>query len=203
MPSFTAWWALTNIGKPKQGETLYVSAASGAVGQIVGQIGKKMGLRVVGSAGSDENVALLVDKLGYDSAFNYKTCDILEELKLSCPNGIDINFENVGGKMLDMVLTQMNNFGRIPLCGLISQYDGDVYPIKNFSPVLWKRLTIQGFIISEHWDEYSKFLEFMMEFVKDEKFHYEVTITNGLESLPDAFIGMMNGKNVGKALVKV
>ncbi|ORY31565.1 NAD(P)-binding protein [Rhizoclosmatium globosum] len=167
MPSFTA-------------RTLFVSAAAGAVGQVVGQIGKRLGLRVVGSAGSDEKVSLLVDKLGFDAAFNYNTSNIKDKLVELCPNGIDIYFENVGGETLDAVLAVMNNHGRIPVCGMISQYNGAGDGIHNLIQIIGKRILLQGFIQSD-W----------------------TTVSDGIESLPEAFLGMMAGKNIGKQLVKV
>ncbi|KAJ3065177.1 hypothetical protein HDU99_004250, partial [Rhizoclosmatium hyalinum] len=204
MPSFTAYVGLVLIGKPKKGETLFVSAAAGAVGQVVGQIGKRLGLRVVGSAGSDEKVSLLVDKLGFDAAFNYNTSNIKDKLVELCPNGIDIYFENVGGETLDAVLAVMNNHGRIPVCGMISQYNGAGDGIHNLMQIIGKRILLQGFIqsdwIAEHHDA---FLQWMFEHAMDESFIYETTVSEGIESLPEAFLGMMAGKNIGKQLVKV
>ncbi|KAJ3282138.1 hypothetical protein HDU79_010158 [Rhizoclosmatium sp. JEL0117] len=204
MPSFTAYVGLILIGKPKKGETLFVSAAAGAVGQVVGQIGKRLGLRVVGSAGSDEKVSLLVDKLGFDAAFNYNTSNIKDKLVELCPNGIDIYFENVGGETLDAVLAVMNNHGRIPVCGMISQYNGAGDGIHNLMQIIGKRILLQGFIqsdwVAEHHDA---FLQWMFEHAMDESFIYETTVSEGIESLPEAFLGMMAGKNIGKQLVKV
>jgi NADPH-dependent curcumin reductase CurA len=207
MPSFTAYVGLVKIGTPKKGETLYVSAAAGAVGQVVGQIGKRLGLRVVGSAGSDDKVSSLVENLGYDAAFNYKTQPIAETLRKLCPNGIDIYFENVGGEMLDIVLTQMNQNGRIPVCGMISQYNKagsgeEEYGVKNLINVLSKRLLMQGFIIGDHYHHYPEFLEFMVKNTADGKFVYETTIEKGIENAPKAFIGLLEGKNKGKQLLE-
>ncbi|KAJ3119342.1 hypothetical protein HK100_000363 [Physocladia obscura] len=205
MPSFTAYVGLIVLGKPKAGETLFVSAAAGAVGQVVGQIGKRLGLRVVGSAGSDEKVNLLVTKFGFDAAFNYnKHTVIREKLAELCPNGIDIYFENVGGATLDAVFTLMNVHGRIPMCGMISQYNGAGYGIKNLGAVISKRITIQGFIQSDYLaDHNDAFFKWMFEHGLDGTFAYEQTVANGIENIPNAFIGMMEGKNVGKQLIKL
>ncbi|KAJ3076890.1 hypothetical protein HDU98_010985 [Podochytrium sp. JEL0797] len=204
MPSFTAYAGLVAIGKPKAGETLFVSAAAGAVGQVVGQIGKRLGLRVVGSAGSDEKVDLLINKLGFDAAFNYNKFATNDKLAELCPNGIDIYFENVGGATLDAVLLHMNVHGRIPVCGMISQYNGAGDGIHNLLNIISKRILIQGFLqtdfVPTHHDE---FLKWMFEHALDGSFVYETTVAEGIESIPEAFIGMMCGKNIGKQLVKL
>ncbi|KAJ3003947.1 UNVERIFIED_CONTAM: hypothetical protein HDU68_005417 [Siphonaria sp. JEL0065] len=204
MPSFTAYVGLITIGKPKAGETLFVSAAAGAVGQVVGQIGKRLGLRVVGSCGTDEKVDFLVNKLGFDAAFNYNKHNIRDKLAELCPQGIDIYFENVGGETLDAVLTLMNVGGRIPVCGMISQYNGAGDGIKNLMQVIPKRILIQGFLQTDFVkDHHEDFLKWMFEHAMDGSFVYEQTVAEGIESLPEAFIGMMAGKNTGKQLVKL
>ncbi|KAJ3074210.1 hypothetical protein HDU98_011867 [Podochytrium sp. JEL0797] len=203
MPSFTAYSGLVLIGKPKAGETLFVSAAAGAVGQVVGQIGKSLGLRVIGSAGTDEKVDLLLTKFGFDAAFNYNKHIIHEKLAELCPNGIDIYFENVGGETLDAVLPLMNNHGRIPVCGMISQYNGAGTGIKNLMNVISKRLLIQGFLVSDFTPHHGEFVKWMFEHAMDGKFVYEMTVAEGIEAMPEAFVGMMAGKNVGKQLVKL
>ncbi|KAJ3105423.1 hypothetical protein HK100_003897 [Physocladia obscura] len=204
MPSFTAYAGLVVLGKPKAGETLFVSAAAGAVGQVVGQIGKRFGLRVVGSCGTDEKVDHLVNRLGFDAAFNYNKHPIREKLAELCPNGIDIYFENVGGETLEAVLTLMNVHGRIPVCGMISQYDGAGYGVKNLFSVISKRITLQGFLVSDFYaDHHDAFLKWMFEHGLDGTFFYEQTVANGIENVPAAFIGMMDGKNIGKQLIKL
>ncbi|KAI9324361.1 hypothetical protein BDR26DRAFT_1014831 [Obelidium mucronatum] len=162
MPSFTAYAGLIVIAKPKAGETLFVSAAAGAVGQVVGQIGKRLGLRVVGSCGTDDKVEYLINKLGFDAAFNYNKHNIHAKLSELCPKGIDIYFENVGGETLDAVLQLMNVHGRIPVCGMISQYNGAGDGIKNLLSVIPKRILIQGFLqsdyVAEHHEEFLKWM---------------------------------------------
>ncbi|KAJ3219338.1 hypothetical protein HK099_004735 [Clydaea vesicula] len=202
MPSLTAYYGLVHIGKPKAGETLYVSAAAGAVGQVVGQIGKKLGLRVVGSAGTDEKVKYLTETLKFDAAFNYKNGDFKENLKKFTPSGIDIYFENVGGEQLEAVLDLMNENGRIPVCGMISQYNGAAYGVKNLFNVIGKRLLLQGFIVGDHYNIFPEFLNWMMENTSDGSFFYETTISEGIENAPKAFIGLLKGENTGKQLIK-
>ncbi|KAJ3410363.1 hypothetical protein HDV05_003866 [Chytridiales sp. JEL 0842] len=204
MPGMTAYSGLLKIGKPKAGETLFVSAASGAVGLVVCQIGKILGLRVVGSAGSDDKVAYLRDVLKIDGAFNYKTEDIAESLDKHCPNGIDIYFENVGGETLDAVLPRMNNFGRIPVCGMISQYNGAGYGLKNTMNIVGKRLLLQGFIVSDYYAEMQEqFVKDVSNWVKEGKLVYRETIVEGIENIPKTLVGLFTGDNFGKAIVKL
>jgi NADPH-dependent curcumin reductase CurA len=202
MPGMTAYWALQNIGKPKKGESLYVSAASGAVGLIVSQIGQALGLHVVGSAGSDEKVEYL-KSIGIE-AFNYKTNDIDAKLDELFPNGIDIYYENVGGEMLDLVLKHANNYGRIIACGMISQYNlTKPDPIYNMMNVVAKRLTIQGFIIMDHMDYEPQFLKEMTPLLVSGKVKYREDISEGIESTPQALIDVLRGNNNGKKVVKI
>ncbi|KAL3157229.1 hypothetical protein ABBQ38_001466 [Trebouxia sp. C0009 RCD-2024] len=206
MTGLTAYAGLLEIGKPKEGETVYVSAASGAVGQIVGQIAKLKGCRVVGSAGTDEKVKLLKEKFAYDAAFNYKTCkDLTATLQELCPNGIDIYFENVGGEMLEAVLDVCNKNARIPTCGMISQYNvPDKVGVRNLFQVIYKRLLIQGFIVGDYLPTLGvQFKKDMSQWLKEGKMNYLDDVTHGLENAPKAFIGMLHGENVGKAVVKV
>jgi NADPH-dependent curcumin reductase CurA len=205
MPGFTAWTGLTEFGKPKEGETLFVSGAAGAVGSMVGQLGKLRGLRVVGSAGSDEKVELLTGELGFDAALNYKTQDLRATLKEMCPDGIDIYFDNVGGDHLEAALDRMNVWGRIPLCGAISGYNEETPPPgpRNFMAVLPKRITIRGFIILDHYGLYRDFLSEVGPLVAEGKISYRETVVEGLENMPDAFLGLLDGQNTGKMLVKV
>jgi len=206
MPGMTAYVGLLNIGQPKEKETVYVSAASGAVGSIVCQIAKIKGCRVVGSAGSDEKVDWLLNTVGIDGAFNYKKVeDLSVELQKQCSEGIDIYFENVGGKHLEAVLSNMNSYGRIPVCGMISQYnqtDPQAGP-NNLTSIIGKRLLLQGFIVSDHYDQLPEFHKEMMEWITEGKIKWEETIIEGIENTPKAFIGLFTGENLGKMLVKV
>ncbi|TPX34285.1 hypothetical protein SeMB42_g05155 [Synchytrium endobioticum] len=203
MPGLTAYVGL-RIGKPKEGETIYISAASGAVGQIVGQLAKMKGLRVVGSAGSDAKVAYLRD-LGFE-AFNYKTMEHEDAMRKYCPNGIDIYFENVGGATLDNVLVHMNNHGRIPLCGMISQYNSSpetAYGVKNLMLAVGKRLELTGFIVSDHLADSKQFLNEMTQWIREKRITYKEDVVEGLEKAPEALIGVLKGENFGKRVVKV
>ncbi|CEG77615.1 hypothetical protein RMATCC62417_12330 [Rhizopus microsporus] len=203
MPGMTAYVGLIKFGKPKKGETLYVSAASGAVGQLVGQIGKILGLYVVGSAGSDEKVAYLKE-LGFDAAFNYKTKDIREALKETCPNGIDIYFENVGGKMLEAVIDHANTFARIVCCGMISQYNREnPEPIHNLIQVVAKSLEIVGFIVGNSPEMEGQFRKGVTEWMKSDQIKYRETIAEGIEKTPEALVDVLKGNNFGKQVVKV
>ena len=171
MPGMTAYVGLLNIGQPKENETVYVSAASGAVGSIVCQIAKIKGCRVIGSAGSDQKVAWLLNDIGIDAAFNYREAENLAaELNNLCPDGIDIYFENVGGKHLEAVLANMNSFGRIPVCGMISQYNQiEAQPgPKNLTSIIGKRLLLNGFIISDHYDQLPQFHQDMLEWIDED-----------------------------------
>ena len=202
---FTAYVGLLDLGQPKPGETVFVSAAAGAVGSIVGQIAKIKGCRVVGSAGSDEKVALLTGKLGFDAAFNYKTSDLEEALTRTCPDGIDVYFENVGGDHLQAALNHMNPFGRIPACGMISQYNNSE-PMpgpNNLSTVVRQRLTIRGFILSDHAARRPAFLADMSQWLREGKVKSEETVVQGIDNAASAFMGLLRGENTGKMLVKL
>jgi len=206
MPGMTAYIGLLDIGQPKENETVYVSAASGAVGSIVCQIAKLKGCRVVGSAGSDHKVAWLLDKVGVDAAFNYKkAADLRAELSGHCPQGIDIYFENVGGKHLEAVLEVMNPFGRIPVCGMISQYNQtEPQPgPRNLTAIIGKRLLLKGFIVSDHYDRMPQFYADMLQWIKEGKIVWEETILEGIQNAPKAFVGLFRGENLGKMLVRV
>ena len=205
MPGITAYVGLFDIGKPKEGETLFVSAAAGAVGSLVGQLGKIKGCRVVGSAGSQEKVGVLTDELGFDAAFNYKGANLHQELTERCPDGIDIYFENVGGPMLETVLAHMNQFGRIPVCGMIAHYN-DEEPTpgpRNLSSVITKRLLLHGFICTDHYDRFGDFTHDVSGWLREGKIKYRETVVAGIEHAVEAFIDLMHGKNVGKMLVQV
>ncbi|KAG2174379.1 hypothetical protein INT43_004402 [Umbelopsis isabellina] len=203
MPGLTAYVGLYIIGQPKKGETIFISAASGAVGQIVGQLAKQSGLRVVGSAGSDDKVNYL-KTIGFDAAFNYKTQDINQSLSQACPDGIDIYFENVGGETLEIVLTKMNVKGRVVGCGMISQYNTQSpYGVKTLMNLVGKRLRLEGFIVSDHPEAEPEFLEKVIPLIKEGKIKFQETISEGIETTPQALVDVLKGVNFGKQVVKV
>ncbi|XP_057781336.1 2-alkenal reductase (NADP(+)-dependent)-like [Salvia miltiorrhiza] len=205
MPGMTAYVGFFELCSPKKGETVYVSAASGAVGQLVGQFAKSIGCYVVGSAGSKEKVDLLKNKFGFDDAFNYKEeQDYNAALKRYFPDGIDIYFENVGGKMLEAVLNNMRLHGRVAVCGMISQY-GLEQPegVHNLFNLISKRIRMQGFIVGDYYHLYPKFLEMVVPQIKEGKITYVEDIAEGLESAPSALVGLFSGRNVGKQVVAV
>eukprot|EP00262_Sarcandra_glabra_P010287 TRINITY_DN2537_c0_g1_i1.p1 TRINITY_DN2537_c0_g1~~TRINITY_DN2537_c0_g1_i1.p1 ORF type:complete len:364 (-),score=49.48 TRINITY_DN2537_c0_g1_i1:182-1219(-) len=205
MPGLTAYAGFHEICSPKKGEYVYVSAASGAVGQLVGQFAKLMGCYVVGSAGSNEKVGLLKNKFGFDDAFNYKEeRDLTAALKRCFPEGIDIYFENVGGPMLDAVLLNMRVHGRIAVCGLISQYNLDKHEgVHNLFCLVTKRILMQGFIEPDYKHMYPQFLELVIQYVREGKLVYVEDVVEGLEKAPSALIGLFSGRNVGKQVVVV
>ncbi|MEK6374113.1 MAG: NADP-dependent oxidoreductase [Acidobacteriota bacterium] len=204
MVGLTAYVGLLDIGKPKEGETVVVSAAAGAVGSIVGQIAKIKGCRAVGIAGSDEKCAVVVRELGFDACVNYKTQDLNAALKEACPDGVDIYFDNVGGAVLETVLKRINVHARIPLIGLISQYNVDKPSAgPNLGPILVKRALLQGMIIFDHTDRLPDFLRDMSQWLREGKIHYREDIVQGLENAPRAFIGLFKGENIGKRIVQV
>jgi NADPH-dependent curcumin reductase CurA len=206
MTGLTAYVGLLDIGQPKEGDTVFVSAASGAVGAVVCQIAKIKGCRVVGSAGSDEKVAWLLDEAGVDAAFNYKRVDRLTaELGQHCPHGIDVYFENVGGEYLKAALAHMNSFGRIVLCGMISQYNlTEPQPgPSNLAYAIGKRLMLKGFIVSDHLDRLPQFYADVGKWIAEGRIKWKETIVEGIENAPKAFIGLFKGENFGKMLVKI
>ncbi|XP_012075370.1 2-alkenal reductase (NADP(+)-dependent) isoform X2 [Jatropha curcas] len=205
MPGVTAYAGFYEVCSPKKGEFVYVSAASGAVGQIVGQFAKLMGCYVVGSAGSKEKVDLLKNKFGFDDAFNYKEePDLDAALKRYFPEGIDIYFENVGGKMLDAVLLNMRIRGRIAVCGMISQYNlENPEGVHNLASIIAKRIRMEGFLAGDFYHLYPKFLEMVIPYIKQGKIVYVEDVAEGLESGPTSLIGLFTGRNVGKQLVVV
>ncbi|KAK4275565.1 hypothetical protein QN277_018623 [Acacia crassicarpa] len=205
MPGMTAYAGFYEICTPKKGETVFVSAASGAVGQLVGQFAKLMGCYVVGSAGSQEKVDLLKSKFEFDEAFNYKEETNLDAaLKRYFPEGIDIYFENVGGNMLDAVLLNMRIHGRIAVCGMISQYNLD-HPegMHNLMHLVIKRIRMEGFLVNDHFHLYPKFLEMVIPLIKEGKIVYVEDTVEGIENAPSALIGLFHGRNVGKQVVVV
>ena len=201
----TAYFGLLDVGKPKEGETLVVSAAAGAVGSIVGQIGKLKGCRVVGIAGSEEKCRWITETLGFDAAINYKTEDVGERLSEHCPNGVDIYFENVGGAILDQVLMQINVHGRIVVCGLISQYNA-TEPVPgpyNFSSILTQRVRVQGFVILDYLDRINEAVEDLGKWLAQGKIKYRVHVVEGLEKAPRAVNLLFDGSNQGKLIIQV
>ena len=203
MPGMTAWYGLNKILQPKPGQTIAVSAASGAVGSVVGQLAKLQGCRVIGIAGGKAKCQLVVDSFGFDACIDYKAGNLFRDIKAAAPDGIDGLFENVGGVVMDAVLNQMNPFGRIALCGMISGYDGQPMPVHSLHKVLSMRLMMQGFIISEHLELWPQGLSELAQLVATKKLNYRETIAEGLAAAPEAFIGMLRGKNLGKQLVKL
>lgn len=201
----TAYFGLLDIADPKPGETLVVSAAAGAVGSIVGQIGKIKGCRVVGIAGSDEKCKWIVDELGFDAAINYKTENVREALMKACPNGIDINFENVGGEIMDAVLGQMNLHGRVSICGLISQYNA-TQPTPgpyNFVNILTRRLRVEGFIVTDFMHRASEAIPELIKWHMEGKLKYRVDVVEGLKEAPRALNKLFDGSNQGKLIIKI
>lgn len=206
MPGFTAYIGLLDIGKPKEGETVLISTAAGAVGSLVCQIAKIKGCRVVGSTGSDEKTAWLMKEVGIDAAINYKTSEnLIDDLRQHCPKGIDIYFDNVGGSHLEAAIELMNNHGRIVLCGMISVYNATRPPRapRNLISAIPKRLTLQGFIVHDHSQSWPQFYEDMGQWVKDGQIKWRETIVQGIENAPKAFLGLFVGENFGKMLVKL
>ncbi|CAG2139121.1 NADP-dependent oxidoreductase [Ralstonia mannitolilytica] len=207
MPGVTAWYGLNKIMHPKPGQTVAVSAASGAVGSVVGQLAKLKGCRAVGFAGGKDKCDYVVNELGFDACIDYKAAkdpkELYRMLKEATPDGIDAYFENVGGTILDAVLSRMNPFGRIAMCGMIAGYDGQPLPMQNPQLILVSRLTIEGFIVSEHMDVWPEALRELGGYVAQGKLKFRESVAQGLASAPEAFMGLLKGKNFGKQLVKL
>jgi NADPH-dependent curcumin reductase CurA len=207
MPGVTAWYGLNQICEPKSGETVAVSAASGAVGGMVGQLAKAKGCRVVGVAGGPEKCDYVVRELGFDACIDYKAAREPQafeaRLREATPAGIDGYFENVGGMILDAVMQQMNAFGRIAICGMIAGYDGAPLPLAQPALILRSRLKVQGFVVSEHMALWPKALAELGAGVAGGTLKYRETVADGLERAPGAFLGLLQGKNFGKQLVKL
>ncbi len=207
MPGVTAWYGLVKICAPKVGETVVVTAASGAVGSAVGVLAKARGCRVVGIAGGKDKCDYVVNELGFDACIDYKQHSdgkaLSAALKEAAPNGIDCYFENVGGWILDTVLTRMNAFGRIAVCGMIAGYDGKPMPLAAPVLILMSRLKIQGFIVSEHMEVWPEALKELGTMVATCKLKARESIAQGIEAAPEAFLGLLKGKNFGKQLVKL
>ena len=205
MTGLTAYFGLIEIGKPKDGETVVVSGAAGAVGLVVGQIAKIHGCTVVGIAGSDEKIKLLKDKYGFDDAINYKTVtDLKSAISKSCPKGVDIYFDNVGGEISDAVISNINFHARIPLCGQISLYNSTETPIgPRLQPMLLTRsVLMQGFIVSNFQSQFPEAISQLAKWVKEGKIISEQTIVHGFDQLPNALLGLFKGTNIGKMVVE-
>ncbi|MDC5820441.1 NADP-dependent oxidoreductase [Vibrio europaeus] len=209
MPGFTAYMGLLDIGQPKAGDTLVVAAATGAVGSMVGQIGKLKGCRVIGVAGGEEKCRYAVEKLGFDLCIDHKADDFEQQLAAACDQGIDIYFENVGGKVFDAVMPLLNTGARVPLCGLISQYNATSLPegpdrmSMLMAQLLIKRIKMQGFIIfDDYGHRYGEFAADMGQWLAEGKIHYREHLVEGFGKAPEAFIGLLEGKNFGKLVIK-
>ncbi len=209
MPGLTAYTGLLNIGKPQPGETLVVAAASGAVGSVVGQIAKIKGCRVVGIAGGERKCRYAMEELGFDDCLDHRQPDLAERLKAACPKGIDIYFENVGGAVFEAVLPLLNNFARVPVCGLIAHYNATGLPTgPNRVPELMratlvKRLTFRGFIVWDFASQYADFLRDMTGWLREGQVKYREDVTEGLENAPRELIGLLKGENFGKKIIRL
>jgi hypothetical protein len=203
MPGMAAWYGFNQIMASKPGETIVVSAASGAVGSVVGQLAKLRGCRAVGIAGGVDKCAYVVDELGFDACIDYKAGKLEQDLEAATPDGVDGIFENVGGAVLDASLARTNAFARIALCGIIAGFAGADLSIKNSRQLLINRLTLRGFIITEHMEFWGQGLQELGGLVADGKLKYRESVAQGLASAPEAFIGLMAGRNFGKQLVKL
>ncbi|MCC2635747.1 MAG: NADP-dependent oxidoreductase-like protein [Ramlibacter sp.] len=207
MPGVTAWYGLVKIIQPKQGQTIVVSAASGAVGSALGTLAKARGCRAVGIAGGPDKCRYVTEELGFDACVDYKqhadASSLSKALKEACPEGIHGYFENVGGMVMDAVMLRMNAFGRIALCGMIAGYDGKPIPMAYPQLILTNRLTVEGFIVSEHMDVWPQALQELGTLVGSGKLRPRESVAQGLAAAPEAFLGMLKGRNFGKQLVKV
>lgn len=204
MPGATAWTGLLEHCKPLAGETVVVSAASGAVGSVVGQLAKLQGCRAVGIAGGKAKCDHVVNELGFDACIDYKAGKLYEDLKSACPDGVDCYFENVGGEVMDTVFRQLNAFSRVALCGLIADYNAtEPYGVTMIRSLLVNRVNLRGFIVSDRIDLYQRALARLGKLVAQGKLKYRESVSEGIESAPKAFIGMLKGANLGKQLVKV
>ncbi|MFM9880996.1 MAG: NADP-dependent oxidoreductase [Burkholderiaceae bacterium] len=207
MPGVTGWYGLTKICEPKPGETVVISAASGSVGGVVGQLAKARGARAVGIAGGPDKCQYVVEELGFDACIDYKQHSdpksFGKALKEACPNGIDSYFENVGGWITDAVLLRTNAFARVAVCGMISRYDGATSPLESPALILVNRLKIQGFIVSEHMEVWPEALKELGTLLATGKLKARESVAQGIAAAPEAFLGLLKGKNFGKQLVKL
>jgi NADPH-dependent curcumin reductase CurA len=203
MPGVTAWYGLNRIIVSKAGETVVVSAASGAVGSVVGQLAKRAGCRAVGIAGGPDKCRYVVETLGFDACVDYKAGALADDLAAATPDGVDGCFENVGGAVLDATMARMNAFGRIALCGMIAAYEGGPVPMANPALILRSRLSMRGFIVYEHPDAWPPAIAELTGLVAAKQLHYRESIAHGLERAPEALIGLLKGHNFGKQLVQL
>lgn len=207
MPGATAYFGLLELCQPKEGETVVVTGAAGAVGSIVGQIAKIKGCRVIGFAGTDDKVEWLEKELGFDKAYNYKTTDILEAIKESAPDGVDCYFDNVGGEMSSIIISQMNSYGRVAVCGAISTYNENPTKMPKatiLQPSLTaKQLKIEGFLVQRWLDRWPEAYAEIVDWIKEDKLKVQEHITEGFDDIFEAFSGMLKGENTGKAVVKI
>ncbi len=204
MPGTTAYSGMTDIGQPKAGETVVISAASGAVGAVAGQLAKRAGARVVGVAGGAEKCLFVQETLGFDECIDHRTLDLKAALNDACPNGIDVYFENVGGDLQRLVFPRLNAFGRVVMCGMVAEYnDTEPRPGPNLMMVVRNRLRIQGLIVSDKPERFAEWRALATPWVRDGSLKYREDIVDGLENAPDALIGILGGRNFGKLLVRV
>jgi NADPH-dependent curcumin reductase CurA len=205
MPGLTAYAGLVDVAEHRDGDVVFVSAAAGAVGSLVGQLAKVRGSRVIGSTGSSEKVAYLLDELGFDAAFNYRDGAAAELLAQAAPDGIDVYFDNVGGDQLEAAISSMRPGGRIAMCGAISVYNATERPPGpwNLPLVIGKRLTLRGFIVTDHASRFRQLIEEVAPLVREGKIRYRESVVEGLEHAPEAFIGLFRGENLGKMLVRI
>ena len=204
MPGLTAYVGLSEIGRPQRGETVVVSAASGAVGAVVGQLAKRAGARAVGIAGGADKCRFVERELDFDACIDHRSGDLGAALDRACPNGIDVYWENVGGAVQQAVFPRLNDFGRMVMCGMVSEYnDAEPRPGPNLMAAVRKRLKIQGFIVSDQWQRFGEYRAMAAPLVRSGELKYREDIVEGLDRAPDAFIGLLQGRNFGKLLVKL
>lgn len=206
MPGVTAYWGLRDICDPAPGDTVFVSAAAGAVGSVVGQLAQLSGARVVGTAGSDAKVEWLTEGLGFDAAINYKTeDDLYGAVAEACPNGVDAYFDNVGGEITDAVWMQLNEFSRVAICGQIALYNETEVPMgpRKLTKLIETRATVEGFLVSDYQNRWGDALKRLSQFIQQGDLEYRENVVEGFENAPDAFLGLFEGENIGKQLVKV
>src|SRR5271168_5351061 len=204
MPGLTAYVGLSEIGRPQKGETVVVSAASGAVGAVVGQLARRHGARVVGIAGGADKCRYVEDALGFDACIDHRSADLGGALDRACPKGVDVYWENVGGAVQQAVFPRLNDFGRMVMCGMVSEYnDAEPRPGPNLMAAVRKRLKIQGFIVSDRWQRFAEYRAMAAPLFKSGELKYREDIVEGLDRAPEAFIGLLNGRNFGKLLIKL
>jgi NADPH-dependent curcumin reductase CurA len=204
MPGLTAYVGLREIGRPQRGEAVVVSAASGAVGAVVGQLAKRAGARVIGIAGGNEKCRYVESELGFDGCIDHRAADLGSALDRTCPNGIDVYWENVGGAVQQAVFSRLNDFGRMVMCGMVSEYnDVEPRPGPNLMASVRKRLKIQGFIVSDQWQRFGEYRAMAAPLLRNGELKYREDIVEGLDRAPEAFVGLLQGRNFGKLLIKL